>query len=1018
MTLNGHVEQPVFIVMSEIIKLNNPFKRTDRQVMEVQPGLTLAQIRCRPEIIDTMPIANDDIIMVVNGEIINKERWATYIIKPFDFVLVVPRLGKGQKEKQVMNIAAMVAVMYFTAGWLGPMEAWGLVEFGAFVAVVAGAGMLIQSLTPYPDAPSPAFNSAELSQSYGWEPATVHRQGGAVPRFYGKNKMFGNIITSHTEVTGDTTNLQYQYLLACLGVGPFREPVIDGTLKLNDQLITNFDDVSYEERQGLLRQTYISYFEETRHETDKCFRLVVNGSPIIYETKHAKFDDIEIDLSFPNGLWDGTGPAIANHTVNITIEIKKTTSSTWMILADGVNITAGTVNKVIRTYTTVDTINIDRGSNYQIRVTKNTAEKDSVQWGDDLYIDRVRTITDEPFTYPRRALVGVKALATDQLSGSIRFSCYSRCLYLRDFDGNIEYSTNPSRVIADILTQPIISGDGDGAPFAIERYDGYNVTDLDTSSFEELEEWCDEIKTNSKNFTISAISQAADAIITTTSEHDIEVDDLILFRGVDNHEMVEITDGTTATVLSVADATHFTIDLDTSGYTAFDAVSWLGVNSANLHDHCGFSAGNTLAEALNGTDYWEHLVNEDHYFIIDLGQIYDVRRIRGRSGWLDDPIDIDIYVHETEHDVAGAWGAAVASEITTWQDNINYVTINSTDKDGRYILVKILDTEDAGRNLSFGRPVAPYSIFDVEVLQSTATVEKVVRRFEINGGFDTEGSLWPSVLKMCGLCRCIPWWKGDKIALAINKSKTATYAFTPGNTSALTFKELFVPTAERASQIEVHYRDKEEDFDRQPFTLMNPNIENPQQKVRLDLFGITSKSMAEYLANFKLLENQYIERIVSIDADIDAITCSIGDVVLVMSDITDWGGMSEGDEDFIGGGRIVMATNDGNAVITIKGKLRFNDADWKGGSTVYKLMIKTSDDHAPETKTITAYNDGTNKITVSGTYTGCPQEHDIWAAGVENLETKKFRIVNLQQDSDQRVKITAMEYNELVYADD
>ena len=139
-------------------------------------------------------------------------------------------------------------------------------------------------------------------------------------------------------------------------------------------------------------------------------------------------------------------------------------------------------------------------------------------------------------------------------------------------------------------------------------------------------------------------------------------------------------------------------------------------------------------------------------------------------------------------------------------------------------------------------------------------------------------------------------------------------------------------------------------------------------------------------------------------------------------DVTNFGSIGSGDDNYTGGGRIVYATNDTNAVITINGQIKFDDADYNGGSTTYALLVKTADDSF-QSKAITGLTEssiagGTYDITVSGTYTTNPKKDDVWAAGVQNYETKEYRLINLRRTEENQVELTGIEYNSLVYAND
>jgi len=145
------------------------------------------------------------------------------------------------------------------------------------------------------------------------------------------------------------------------------------------------------------------------------------------------------------------------------------------------------------------------------------------------------------------------------------------------------------------------------------------------------------------------------------------------------------------------------------------ADDWIGINSSHLLaggvgvGFCGEEVGRLLADALDGLDEWRHITNEVHWFILDLGDSYTIKQVRGKSDSGDDPIDVDIFVSDDMEN----WGAAVAEGISTWQDGGDWDNpIDVTDKDGRYIKIVINNTEDTARVITFGDTGPSYPIFD------------------------------------------------------------------------------------------------------------------------------------------------------------------------------------------------------------------------------------------------------------------------------------------------------------------
>lgn len=136
----------------------------------------------------------------------------------------------------------------------------------------------------------------------------------------------------------------------------------------------------------------------------------------------------------------------------------------------------------------------DRKGRHKIRVTRQTdSHKGDIKYSDRTYLNTVKEIIKDKFTYPRLAYVAIKALATNQLSGSLRFSCVVKgkkirqCTSLSPETWTYGYSNNPAWVAYNIATQPVFTNDG----AAIVRYDNMQPAQLDTTAFKAWADWCD-----------------------------------------------------------------------------------------------------------------------------------------------------------------------------------------------------------------------------------------------------------------------------------------------------------------------------------------------------------------------------------------------------------------------------------------------------------------------------------------------------------------------------------------------
>lgn len=489
----------------EVMSIQSPFDRSNvfKTVLEYK-GQTVRNI-----VDDYMP-DTCNFAVSINGEVIEETNWNDTFLVPSDQLVIIPIVG----DSEVFQIIALVALFVFApqiAIALGGAGAGAtvagvttLTTFGQFLAagIMIGGGMLISSLGPSPSMPSLGMGAdADTSQFHSFNPATKQRQGLVVPRFFGKNKIYGNVIATHTELNEDNDKIILNTLIA-LGKGPikgivgFHEPSdrFFGEVKVNKQPVENFSNVIIEHRIGTLNQDIIPFFDDTLVEG--IIDLTVPfGSPVVRTTSNGNFDELEIKIGSPGIYHQADNSKLETHSIGVKIEIKETVSGSYQTLFDGV-IKDNKSSTTKRTFRTIgSSITITDGDNYDIRVSKTTEDKTGVRFGDVLQFNSLSEVLTDDFIYPGLSLVGMNALATDQLSGSLNFSCIAEGLICRVWDGDAwvnEYTNNPAWVLYNVLSIPIMSGETEGN-FVVDRYDGIDPSQLDTAAFYELALYCDEL---------------------------------------------------------------------------------------------------------------------------------------------------------------------------------------------------------------------------------------------------------------------------------------------------------------------------------------------------------------------------------------------------------------------------------------------------------------------------------------------------------------------------------------------
>ena len=275
------------------------------------------------------------------------------------------------------------------------------------------------------------------------------------------------------------------------------------------------------------------------------------------------------------------------------------------------------------------------------------------------------------------------------------------------------------------------------------------------------------------------------------------------------------------------------------------------------------------------------------------------------------------------------------------------------------------------------------------------------KRFEFNGGFDYQGSLWEIAMKVCEMSRASLMWVGNKISVLVDQPTTATQLFTMGNQGLGSFSENFLPDADRASSVEVSFINEDNSYERDQILIYDPLIGNLSNRVSIQLLGCTKASQAWRIGKYLLNKNRLIKRTITFEAEVDAIACNVGDVVNVQSDYTLWGE----------GGRIVSGTTS----IVVLDKQVYIDI-----TKTYHIMIRSSATDTLSEKTVVnpVANGYYNTITVSSAFPFTPALHDVYTFGESTDLYRKYRVSGLDITSEQQVTIFGIEYNEEIYNDD
>ena len=270
----------------------------------------------------------------------------------------------------------------------------------------------------------------------------------------------------------------------------------DVPVYLNGQPAHNFREVIVRGRPGTLNQTCMEGFEKNKLEYPQ-ETTIVYGEPVRWTTSNKFFDDIEFTLAWLGGLFYYSDEGkVRTHSVGVKVEISERDAEDWSTVLN-TTVSASQLKALYKAYS-VNTLvpdSVVHGTQYDLRFSKTTGDKSPTRYGDEVQLRSTRGVVDVAFTHPGRALLGIIAQATERLQGDIDVTWVTDDKLVNVYDEEtgweIKWTSNRAFIYLDGITQPVISGDGDENPWAIERFEGLDPSRVDLTFIYKWAQWCD-----------------------------------------------------------------------------------------------------------------------------------------------------------------------------------------------------------------------------------------------------------------------------------------------------------------------------------------------------------------------------------------------------------------------------------------------------------------------------------------------------------------------------------------------
>ena len=162
-----------------------------------------------------------------------------------------------------------------------------------------------------------------------------------------------------------------------------------------------------------------------------------------------------------------------------------------------------------------------------------------------------------------------------------------------------------------------------------------------------------------------------------------------------------------------------------------------------------------------------------------------------------------------------------------------------------------------------------------------------------NGPIDSQvKNVWDAVQLVARVGHGQLVGKGTGYTLVIERAATPVMMFSVANMIEGTFKETWLPVADRANEIEVTYFDRLDNYKQRTIKVYDPtalSAGRPARNSAVTLYGVTDYDRAYKEGLFQLNLNRYILQTVEFGAPLEALACTVGSLVYVQHDMPQWG---------------------------------------------------------------------------------------------------------------------------------
>jgi len=275
------------------------------------------------------------------------------------------------------------------------------------------------------------------------------------------------------------------------------------------------------------------------------------------------------------------------------------------------------------------------------------------------------------------------------------------------------------------------------------------------------------------------------------------------------------------------------------------------------------------------------------------------------------------------------------------------------------------------------------------------------KRFRMDVSIDSLSSAIDVLTQLTATFRAFAFYSGGAIRIKIDRADTPVQLFGMGNIVKSSFVQSWKSKKEIPNVVEVLFSDETKNYEQEIAAVIDEEALAAGEQIRKKQIRIYCTRISQALREGRFAINvaKNINRIISLRAGIDAVTCRAGDLISVSHDIPQIGFS----------GRVQV----GSTTTVVK----LDRSVTLAPSTSYVLRVRFADDTIEERTIVTG--DGTyTQVTVGTAFSQTPAEYDVYSFGEVEVAVKDFRVVSIKREGDNEAEITAFEYIEDIYDTD